>query len=133
MKPELDIAALRPGDVLTTSQLIDVVGCSPDSDKWSWRVNQLKAKIERLRSMFICEQRGKTLAVLTEPEKLEYLERRAEAGLAGFRKSYEYFKTRVDLALLLEDRERRKYESLDFRFAGLERALAAEQRKQLPI
>lgn len=120
---KLDVNALKPGDIVSTTQLIDLTGCTPDSAHWSLRIQNVKEFIEKNAPTLVCRQVDSTLAVLTEQQKLPYLETRLGAGMSTVRKAIDYLETRVNPALL-DSAERRLHESLLVKSQGLKRSIA---------
>ncbi len=69
----VDFAALKEGDAIPTSQLIDLFGISPENRRWGLKIQTLKEQIEFERPDLVCCERKGQLIVLSQNERPAYL------------------------------------------------------------
>lgn len=94
-KFDVDVKALSPGDVIPTTQLIDLFGMTPENKYWSLRVQALKDHIEQARADIICRAVDASLHILVDEDKPEYLFKRFRQNMTGLDKVATYMTTRI--------------------------------------
>lgn len=103
-KFDIDTKALQSGDVIPTTQLIDLFGMTPENKFWSLRVQALKDHIEQARRDIVCRSIDASLHILIDDDKPEYIIGQFGRHMNGIDKAVTYMTIRITHSNLTPER-----------------------------
>lgn len=121
----IDVDTLQQGDVIPTTQLIDLLGMTPENRRWGLRMQALKQYIESRRPGFVCREQESQLRVLEEHEKPAYLGARFMAHVRGMVTTADRIRSDIDTSKL-EPALARRTESMSLAAGKIAQAAAAQ-------